>query len=68
MTNAIEVKKLRKSYGKKEVLKGVSLKVEKGSILALLGPNGAGKTTTVKILATLIQADGGSAKVAGYDV
>lgn len=43
----IEVKKLTKSYGKTEVLKGINLQVERGTMLALLGPNGAGKTTTV---------------------
>jgi len=64
----IEVKGLRKSYGKLEVLKGVDLKVERGTMLALLGPNGAGKTTTVRVLSTLLQADGGSIKVGGYDV
>ncbi len=68
MANSIEVKGLKKSYGKKDVLKGVDFKVESGSILALLGPNGAGKTTTVKILCTLLKADGGGAKVAGLDV
>ncbi|GIJ51168.1 daunorubicin resistance protein DrrA family ABC transporter ATP-binding protein [Virgisporangium aliadipatigenens] len=59
---------LRKSYGKTEVLAGVDLAVRRGSIFALLGPNGAGKTTTVRILSTLIDADGGTAEVAGHDV
>jgi len=66
--NAIEVKSLRKSYGKDEVLKGITLKVKQGSLLALLGPNGAGKTTTVRILATLLHFNSGSAKVFGHDV
>ncbi len=65
---AIEVKGLRKSYGKVEVLKGVDLRVERGTMLALLGPNGAGKTTTVRVLSTLLEADGGTVKVQGYDV
>lgn len=64
----IEVKGLRKSYGKLEVLKGVDLRVERGTMLALLGPNGAGKTTTVRVLSTLLNANGGDIKVAGYDV
>lgn len=64
----IEVKGLKKSYGKTKVLKGVDLKVEKGTMLALLGPNGAGKTTTVRILSTLLNFDGGKVTVAGYDV
>ncbi len=65
--NAIIVKGLRKSYGKTEVLKGVDLVVEKGTMLALLGPNGAGKTTVVRILSTLLSHDGGEASVNGYD-
>jgi ABC-2 type transport system ATP-binding protein len=65
---AIEAKGLRKSYGKNEVLKGISLKVERGTMLALLGPNGAGKTTTVRILSTLLRLDGGSVTIEGHDV
>ncbi|WP_159324806.1 ATP-binding cassette domain-containing protein [Streptomyces tendae] len=66
--NAIEVLGLRKSYGDVEVLKGVDLKVRRGTILALLGPNGAGKTTIVRTLSTLTRVTGGSASVNGYDV
>jgi len=65
---AIEVKELRKSFGKVEVLKGINLRVERGRLLALLGPNGAGKTTTIRILATLLKPDGGTARVFGHDV
>ncbi len=68
MATAIEVRGLRKSFGAVEVLKGVNLEVERGGIFALLGSNGAGKTTTVKILATLLRADGGTAAVNGFDV
>jgi ABC-2 type transport system ATP-binding protein len=64
----IEAKGLKKSYGKTEVLKGISLKVEKGTMLALLGPNGAGKTTTVRILSTLLGFNGGTVTVDGHDV
>ncbi|TQM13490.1 ATP-binding cassette domain-containing protein [Pseudonocardia kunmingensis] len=64
---AISVRGLRKAYGEKVVLDGVDLDVPAGSIFALLGPNGAGKTTTVSILATLVAADGGTARVAGHD-
>lgn len=64
---AIEVDKLTKSYGKNEVLKGVSFKVERGTMLALLGPNGAGKTTTVRILSTLLNQDDGKVKIEGHD-
>ncbi|MEU0659305.1 ATP-binding cassette domain-containing protein [Streptomyces lavendulocolor] len=59
---------LRKSYGDKTVLDGVDLHIPAGSVFALLGPNGAGKTTAVKILSTLISADGGQAQVAGHDI
>ncbi|MBN8620264.1 MAG: ATP-binding cassette domain-containing protein [Anaerolineae bacterium] len=65
---AIEVKNLRKSYGKLEVLKGINLHVERGTLLAMLGPNGAGKTTTIRILSTLLRPDSGTARVFGHDV
>lgn len=65
---AIEVKGLRKAFGKVVVLNGLNLKVERGTILALLGPNGAGKTTTMRILSTLLPSDGGKALINGYDV
>jgi ABC-2 type transport system ATP-binding protein len=68
MEKAIEVKGLQKSYKQLQVLKDVSLEVEKGSIFALLGSNGAGKTTVVKILSTLLSQDGGNATVNGFDV
>ncbi|MFI9768181.1 ATP-binding cassette domain-containing protein [Streptomyces sp. NPDC052415] len=69
MTNlAIAVTGLRKSYGDKTVLDGIDLAVPEGTVFALLGPNGAGKTTAVKILSTLISADGGQASVAGHDL
>jgi ABC-2 type transport system ATP-binding protein len=64
----IQVKDLRKSYGDNEVLKGVDLNVQRGTMLALLGPNGAGKTTTVRILSTLLKFDSGSVSVEGHDV
>jgi len=65
---AIIAEGLQKSYGKIEVLKGVSFKVERGTMLALLGPNGAGKTTTVRILSTLLGINGGKATIEGLDV
>src|SRR5579859_7386935 len=67
-TTAIQVKDLQKSYKKLDVLKGVNLSVERGSIFALLGSNGAGKTTLVKILTTLLKQDSGTAIVNGFDV
>jgi ABC-2 type transport system ATP-binding protein len=65
---AIEASGLAKSYRDVRVLSGVDLRVPSGTVFALLGPNGAGKTTTVRILATLVQADAGQARVAGFDV
>lgn len=65
---AIHVRDLQKSFGDLQVLSGVNLTVESGTILALLGPNGAGKTTTIRILSTLLPPDGGQALVNGYDV
>jgi ABC-2 type transport system ATP-binding protein len=65
---AISVQGLEKSYGKLEVLRGVDFDVARGSIFALLGSNGAGKTTVVRILATLLKADAGTASVNGFDV
>ncbi|MFK0106324.1 ATP-binding cassette domain-containing protein [Streptomyces sp. NPDC091217] len=65
---AIAATGLRKSYGDKTVLDGIDIRVPAGTIYSLLGPNGAGKTTVVKILSTLISADGGQARVAGHDL
>ncbi|MFC9426390.1 ATP-binding cassette domain-containing protein [Streptomyces sp. NPDC056987] len=65
---AVSAVGLRKSYGDKTVLDGIDLHIPAGSVFALLGPNGAGKTTVVKILSTLITADGGRAQVAGHDI
>lgn len=59
---------LRKRYGSTLVLDDVDLTARRGAVLALLGPNGAGKTTAVRILATLVRPDGGTATVAGHDV
>lgn len=66
--DAIVIENLTKSYKDLEVLKGVNLKVEKGTMLALLGPNGAGKTTIVRILSTLLDYNDGNVLVNGFDV
>jgi len=68
MTLAIESHGLTKRFGKTQALAGVDLEVEQGRVLGVLGPNGAGKTTAVRILATLLRPDGGTARVAGHDV
>jgi ABC-2 type transport system ATP-binding protein len=65
---AITASGLRKAYHDKVVLDGVDLSVRAGSVFSLLGPNGAGKTTTVNILTTLLTADAGTARVAGFDI
>lgn len=67
-TPAIRVQGLEKSYGTLSVLRGVDFEVASGSIFALLGSNGAGKTTVVRILATLLKADAGTASINGFDV
>jgi ABC-2 type transport system ATP-binding protein len=68
MTLAIKASGLAKAYGDVIALNGIDIEVEQGTVLGLLGPNGSGKTTTVRILATLLQADSGSASVGGFDV
>jgi ABC-2 type transport system ATP-binding protein len=65
---AISAQAVRKSFGEHVVLDGVDLTVAEGTIFSLLGPNGAGKTTMVRILSTLIAADGGDIQVGGHDV
>lgn len=63
MSNIINVKGLRKSYGKKVVLDNISFEIEEGSIVGLLGPNGCGKTTLIKILTGLIKDHTGTVKI-----
>jgi ABC-2 type transport system ATP-binding protein len=68
MTDAIETRGLAKRFGDTRALDGVDLRIRQGSVFGLLGPNGAGKTTTIRILATLLQPDAGTAIVLGHDV
>jgi daunorubicin resistance ABC transporter ATP-binding subunit len=65
---AIETSVLVRSFGPTVALNGLDLCVPQGGILGLLGPNGAGKTTAVRVLATLLRPDSGSARVLGADV
>ena len=68
MTYAIETAALVKTFGATRALDGVDLKIRAGSVYGLLGPNGAGKTTAIRVLATLLRPDSGSATVLGLDV
>lgn len=65
---AVEAEGLVKVFGDNHAVDGVDLQVRTGSIYGVLGPNGAGKTTTIRMLATLLKADAGSAKIFGYDI
>jgi ABC-2 type transport system ATP-binding protein len=67
-TAAIEAEGLVKHFGETKALDGLDLTVSQGTVYGLLGPNGAGKTTAVRVLATLLRADGGRARVLGHDV
>lgn len=64
----VTVKKLRKEYDGKPVVKDIDFEVKKGEIFGILGPNGAGKTTTLEMMEALRPIDGGHVKLAGYDV
>src|SRR5690348_2715892 len=67
MTNSIEVRALRKTFGRTTALAGLDLAVRSGEVHAFLGPNGAGKTTTIRILLGLLRKDGGEARLLGGD-
>ena len=64
----IDVRNLEKHFGSVRAVDGVTFSVDEGAIFGLLGPNGAGKTTTLRVLATLVDATGGDATIAGFDV
>ncbi|MBR6563373.1 MAG: ATP-binding cassette domain-containing protein [Clostridia bacterium] len=64
----IEIKDLRKSYGNKHAVNGISFEVKEGEILGFLGPNGAGKSTTLNMITGYLSADSGSAKIDGTDI
>lgn len=68
MSNIINVKGLRKAYGKKVVLDNISFEIEEGSIVGLLGPNGCGKTTLIKILTGLIKDHTGTVKIGNEEI
>lgn len=64
----LEIKELRKKFGKFHVLNGLDLQIPKGSLFGFVGPNGAGKTTTIKIMTGLLYADSGQVLIDGGDV
>lgn len=64
----LEVEHLKKSLGKREIIKDISFSIEEGEIFGFLGPNGAGKTTTIRMLVGLIHPNEGSIKICGYDL
>jgi heme exporter protein A len=66
--NAIEVKRLIKTYGEHYALRGIDLNVKWGDFLAIFGPNGAGKTTLLKVLATIVKPSSGDVSVAGFNL
>ncbi|MBP3041608.1 ATP-binding cassette domain-containing protein [Bacillaceae bacterium Marseille-Q3522] len=61
----LSVQQLHKSYGKEEVIKGVSFTIEKPKIIALVGPNGSGKSTLLNIITNLLKADSGEITILG---
>jgi daunorubicin/doxorubicin transport system ATP-binding protein len=67
-TLAVEASGLEKSFGETRAVDGVDLAVRRGSVYGVLGPNGAGKTTTIRMLATLLRPDDGTARVLGHDI
>lgn len=68
MSSAIHIKNIKKTIGKREILRGISFDVQSGDIFGFLGPNGAGKTTTIRIMLGLLQADSGELNVLGNDI
>src|SRR5262252_986848 len=68
MTAAIEIRNVHKRFGQVPALAGIDLEIAQGEFFGLLGPNGAGKTTLINILAGLVRADSGTARVLGHDV
>jgi ABC-2 type transport system ATP-binding protein len=68
MKKVIEIRDLKKNYGKSEAIKGVNLDVIEGALFGFLGPNGAGKSTTINILCTMLRPSSGTAVIGGFDI
>ena len=68
MSKALVLTDVHKTYGEREVVKGIGFDVEEGEIFGLIGPNGAGKTTTLMMICTLLQVTSGTIQVCGHDV
>ena len=68
MVDALVLNDVRKSYGNREAVHGISLTVKEGEIFGLIGHNGAGKTTTLRMISTLLNITSGTISVYGYDV
>ena len=67
-TSCLQARNLAKTYGKRQVVKDVSLTVKSGEVVGLLGPNGAGKTTSFYMLVGLVRSDGGDVLIDGQSV
>ena len=68
MQTILEIENVKKKYGKTQVLKGISLKVEEGEIISVLGPSGCGKSTLLRIIAGILPLDGGMVRIRGQEV
>ncbi len=67
MSNALVLDGVRKAYGEREAVKGISFSVKEGEIFGLIGPNGAGKTTTLRMICTLLEPTSGTIQICGHD-
>ena len=68
MENLVEVKNIKKKYGSKEAVKGISFNIKKNEILGLLGPNGSGKTTTIGMMLGLLKPSNGEILIDGKKI
>ena len=67
MSDALVLDGIRKTYGQREAVKGISFSVREGEIFGLIGPNGAGKTTTLRMICTLLEPTSGTIRICGHD-